>query len=50
MGCGKQDCVVESSLLGSCKPAGFEAAGHTPSGPPGHLAPAELGKGALLEA
>src|SRR5208283_2491959 len=32
MGCGKQECVVEGSLLWSRKPAGFEAAGHTPSG------------------
>ena len=31
MGCGKQDCVVEGSLLSSRKPAGFGAAGHTPS-------------------
>ncbi len=37
MGCGKQECVVEGSRLWSCKPAGFEVAGHTPTGPPGHL-------------
>ena len=37
MGCGKQEWVAEGSLLRSCKPAGLEAAGHTPSGPSGHL-------------
>ena len=30
--------------LWSCKPPGFEAAGHTPSGPPGHL-PQQAGEG-----
>src|SRR5271163_1332672 len=32
MGCGMQECVVEGPLLWSRKPAGPEAAAHTPSG------------------
>ena len=37
MGCGKQECDAEDLLDRSCKPAGFEAAGHTPSGASRHL-------------
>jgi hypothetical protein len=52
MGCGKQECVVEGSLLWSRKPAGFQAAGHTPSGPSGHLVSgtcARVGERAVVE-
>jgi hypothetical protein len=34
MGWGKQECIVEGSLLWSREPAAFDAAGHTLSGPP----------------
>jgi len=44
MGCGKQECVVDGSRLWSRKSAGFEAAGHTPSGPAGHLVSSECGR------
>ena len=47
MGCGKQERIVEGSLLWLRKPPGFEAAG-PPSGPPATF-PSKLGKGLRLD-
>ena len=47
MGCGKQVGDDESSRRRLCNRAGVEAAGHTPSGPSGHL-PQQAGEGVTL--
>jgi hypothetical protein len=44
MGCGVQVCGDEDPRRRWCNRAGFEEAGHTPSGPPGHL-PQQAGEG-----
>ena len=44
-GVESRKCVVQGLLRWSCKPAGLEPAGHTPSGPPGPF-PASRRRGA----
>ena len=50
MGCGKQECDGGNHLSSSCKPAGIEAAGHTPSVAFGDTFPDGAEEGAAADA